>query len=123
MAHFARLNENNVVIDIHVVDNINLLDENNVEQELLGKEYLKTIWGEHKWVQCSYNSNFRGMYPGIGFWYLEDSDRFIAPRPYPSWTLDGGFNWQSPVAPPALENNQSANWDEENQAWVITTIE
>ena len=70
MAHFAQLDENNIVIHVSVVDNNNLLDEDQKESEDVGIKYLKSINGENTiWKQTSYNGSFRKMYAGIGYSY------------------------------------------------------
>jgi hypothetical protein len=121
MAHFARL-EDNVVVDIHVVENHNLHGENSIELEQLGVNYLKSIWGEHNFVQCSYNGRIRKQYPGIGFTYDSAKDLFIAPQPYPSWTLDENSDWVCPVAEPVTELPFIAIWNEEKVDWDIVDV-
>ena len=80
MAHFAHL-VNAYVRKVHVVANEVITDKNGVEQEKLGKSYLSKLWGysTKQLVQCSYNGNFRGVYPGPGFTYDSKLDQFIAP--------------------------------------------
>ena len=122
MAHFARI-ENNIVVDIHVVDNVNLLDESGIEHEHLGVNYLKSIWGEHNFVQCSYTGRIRYRYPGVGYTYDAEKDAFIAPQPYPSWTLDPNvYDWTPPVAEPVTEFPFIALWNESNLNWDIVDI-
>jgi hypothetical protein len=76
MAHFARI-ENEIVREITVVNNEILLDENGIEQEMLGIDFLKTLFGsETNWVQTSYNGNFRGHYAVCGMRYKKDQGRF-----------------------------------------------
>jgi len=100
MAHFAQLDDNNVVTQVIVVANEELLD-NGVESEAKGIAFCKSLLGENtKWVQTSYNGNIRKHYAGIGYTYDADKDAFLAPKPYPSWVLDADFNWQAPVAMP-----------------------
>ncbi len=71
MAHFAQLDENNVVLQVLVVPN---------EQEHRGQEYLANDIGlGGRWIQTSYNANIRGKYAGIGDTYDEVKDEFIAP--------------------------------------------
>jgi hypothetical protein len=79
MAHFARLNENNEVVQVVVVDNCNLLDENGVEQESIGVDYIHQHLGDgDTWVQTSYNNKFRGKYAGLGdIW---DGSIFTSPN-------------------------------------------
>lgn len=78
MAHFAELDDNNIVIRVIVVDNNKLLDENRQENEETGIYFLKSLFGENtKWKQCSYNGNFRENYPGPNYYYDEIGDFFV----------------------------------------------
>lgn len=80
MAHFAQLNEQNEVLRVIVVGNAECSDENGNEVEQLGIDYCKSILGQHtRWVQTSYNNNFRGTYAGIGYSYDEENDVFVPP--------------------------------------------
>lgn len=79
MAHFAKIDSNNTVRDIIVISNDVLLDEEGVEQESLGREFIASIGLDGVWVQCSYNGNSRGTYPAIGFVYDEELDEFVRP--------------------------------------------
>ena len=101
MAHFAELDENNVVLQVVVVHNNELLDENNEEQESLGIAFLNTIFGEGKtWKQCSYNSTFRKNYPNVGDSYDSSRDAFIMPQPYTTWILnETTCDWEAPNQP------------------------
>lgn len=113
MAHFAKLDENNTVLEVNVVNN-NVLDPNNEEQS--GVVFL-TEWsgGYTNWKQTSYNDKFRKQYAGIGFTYDSVADVFIAPQPYPSWSLDENFDWQPPTPMP-VEGRWI--WDEPSLSWV-----
>lgn len=113
MAHFARLDENNVVTMVTVVSNEDMIDENGVEQEALGIAVCEAVVGPGPWVQTSYNGNSRGRYAGIGFTYDADADEFIPPSPFPSWVWDG-VAWQAPVPMPEGGNY---TWNEETQTW------
>jgi hypothetical protein len=78
MAHFALLDDNNVVLYVMVVDNENLLDENGMEQEAIGLAYIRDVLRDDaRWVQTSYNATFRGELAGIGYTYDEVLDKFI----------------------------------------------
>jgi hypothetical protein len=79
MAHFAELDENNIVKQVIVVNNNELLVD-GVESEAKGIEFCQTLLGGN-WVQTSYNGNFRKNYAGIGFTYDQIQDAFIAPKP------------------------------------------
>lgn len=107
MAHFAKIDENNKVVEVLVVDE---------SQEHRGQEFLSVDCGlGGTWIQTSYNNNFRKQFAGIGFTYDSVNDVFIKPQPYQSWILDFNFNWNSPVQRP--ENNKPYEWNEETLSW------
>jgi len=112
MAHYAFLNENNIVTEVIVgIDETELIDEQEPE-----------VWyAEFKGQNCkrtSYNGNIRKNYAGIGFAYDEQLDAFIPPQPYASWSLDEETcQWVAPIAYPEDEFNY--DWDEELQEWVL----
>ena len=88
MAHFAKIDENNVVTQVIVVANEDTTDTNGVEVEEIGVAFCKKLLGaETNWKQTSYNNNFRVRYAGIGYSYDETLDAFIAPSPFPSFVL------------------------------------
>ena len=117
MAHFAQLDDNNVVTQVIVVANEELLFE-GVENETQGVIFCRSLFGnDTKWVQTSYNGTIRKRYAGIGYTYDADKDAFIAPQPYPSWTLDENTDWQPPVPMPVEEGKVFA-WFEPNQEWI-----
>jgi hypothetical protein len=117
MAHFAEIDENNMVINVIVVANEDTTDENGVEIEALGVEFCKNLLGG-TWVQTSYNDNIRKQYAGIGYSYDPDADVFIAPSPFPSWQLDENHDWQPPTPRP----DGNFYWDEDNRQWVEIEI-
>ena len=109
MAHFAEIDKNNIVQRVLVVPD---------EEEHRGQQFLANELGlGGTWVQCSYNNRIRKQYPGIGYSYYPDADVFIAPQPYPSWSLDSNHDWQPPV--PMPDDSNDYDWDESNQAWVL----
>jgi len=87
MAHFAKLDENNVVTTVVVVNNSELL-VNGVESEAKGVEFLISLFGDSNWKQTSYNGNFRKNYAGIGYTYDPDRDAFIPLKPDGNYVLD-----------------------------------
>ena len=102
MAHFARLDANNVVTQVIVVGNSDTADSDNVETEAIGVAFCQKLLGSGTtWKQSSYNGNFRGNYSGVGMTYMSDvrtlgvasTDIFIDPQPHPSWTV--GINTAS----------------------------
>lgn len=106
MAHFAEIDENNIVTRVLVVDN---------SLEHRGADFLCIDLGlGGNWIQTSYNGNIRKQYAGIGYKYDSNADVFIVPQPYPSWTLDQNFDWQAPTPKP---NNGEWYWNEENLKW------
>lgn len=131
MAHFAKLDENNIVTEVLVVNNEVLLQTDGTESEYKGKVFLNGLFGNATWIQTSYNGNFRKQYAGINFTYDETNDVFIVPQPYNSWTLDSNFDWQPPTPYPTDGNNYQWNeetlswdqyvWNEETTSWDIIT--
>jgi len=109
MAHYAFLDENNVVTEV-----ITGIDET----ELIEGLDTETWYGNFRGQVCkrtSYNSNIRKQYAGIGYSYDPVADVFIAPHPYPSWLLDADHNWQAPTPKPA---EGMWYWDEATLSWV-----
>ena len=91
MAHFAELN-NNIVQRVLVVPD---------SEEHRGNQYLSVdLLLGGTWIQCSYNGTIRKQYPGPGYTYSAEADVFIAPQPFPSWTLDSNHDWQAPTPMP-----------------------
>lgn len=90
MAHYAELDSSNIVLRVIVVDNMMLKDEQGNEQEQIGIDFLKSLFGQETiWVQTSYNGSKRKNYAGIGYTYDPERDAFIAPKPdSEGWILD-----------------------------------
>lgn len=120
MAHFAQLDDNNIVTQVIVVNNNELLDENGHESEAKGIEFCQSLFGGN-WKQTSYNANFRKNYAGIGFTYDSARDAFIQPKPFASWVLnEETCNWEAPIAKPT--DDKIYIWNEDNQQWVEVSI-
>jgi len=118
MAHFAKLDENNIVLEVNVVSNSDCGDLPFPASEPLGIEFL-TQWsgGYTNWKQTSYNDNFRKRYAGIGYKYDSVLDAFIPPQPYASWVFnEQELWWEPPILYPTDGNRYK--WDEETQSWV-----
>jgi hypothetical protein len=117
MAHFAKLDENNVVLEVHCVNNIELLTSEGHESEAMGYAFLvRWSGGYSRWKQTSYNGTIRKNYAGVGYTYDSGRDAFIPPKPYPSWTLnESTCLWDCPVAMPT--EGGSYTWNEINQSW------
>lgn len=100
MAHFAELDENNVVLRVIVVSNEMLLEDGQ-ESEAKGIAFCKQLFGEDtNWVQTSYNGNFRKHYASWCYVYDSNKDAFIPPKPEgEGWILDEeSFTWQQEVS-------------------------
>jgi len=121
MAHFAQLDENNVVTQVIVVANNELLLD-GVENETKGIDFCKSLLGDDtRWVQTSYNGNIRKNYAGIGYTYDPVADHFFAPQPFPSWVLNDDAKWQAPTPMPVEEGKFFA-WDEPTLSWVEVVL-
>lgn len=110
MAHFAQIDENNVVVQVLVVPD---------EQQHRGNDYLSLdLMLGGRWVQTSYNSNIRGMYAGVGYIFNEELDIFLPPQPYPSWVVNTEFgNWEAPIQRPEDTEGKVNIWNEETLSW------
>jgi hypothetical protein len=111
MAHYAFLDENNIVTEV-----ITGIDET----ELIEGKHPEVWYGEFTKQVCkrtSYNGNYRKNYACIGYKYEEDLDAFIPPKPYESWTLnEETCQWKSPI--PYPDDEKLYSWDEESLSWV-----
>jgi hypothetical protein len=118
MAHYAFLNENNIVVEVIVGNDES--EEHDWEQ----------IYGQLKGLRCkrtSYNTicgthvtggtPFRFTYAGIGYVYVDEIDAFIAPQPYPSWLMDlENKSWKPPIPEPT--DGKAYDWNESTLSWV-----
>lgn len=117
MAHYAFLDDNNVVIEVITGRNENEVVDGISDWE----EYYGNFRGQ-RCVRTSYNGNIRKNYAGIGFTYDEERDAFIAPKPYPSWVLDEETcGWVAPVAYP--DDGVMYTWNEELGDWEAVVFE
>jgi len=152
MAHFAKLGVNGKVIAVHVLNNNDMLNADNVEDETVGQQRLQEIhgWPAQMWIQTSYNTQgnkhnsgddskaFRGNYAGIGFTWDEDNNIFWPKQPYASWTKNTSTaTWDAPITTPSVttylddsSTTQSWNiyWDEaayqanNSKGWEATKL-
>jgi len=122
MAHFAQLDENNIVLEVVVISNADIDNLPFPESEPVGIQFLNSWSGQVLiWKQTSYNGNFRKNYAGIGYSYNLEKDAFIAPQPYPSWLLnENTCQWYPPVPAPKfdIQNPVYYQWDESTLSWV-----
>ena len=110
MAHYAFLDDNNVVTEVITGKD---------ESELIDGLTPEVWYGNFRGQVCkrtSYNHNIRKQYAGIGYSYDATADVFIAPKPFESWSLDENYDWQAPIDYPA--DGKRYSWDEANQVWV-----
>jgi hypothetical protein len=123
MAHFAQIDENNIVVQVIVINNEILLDTDNNESEVKGIDFCESLYGHRNWLQTSYNGNMRYNYAGIGYTFDEDNDAFYAPQPFASWLLDENFIWQAPVPyPENASEDKVYEWDEDNLTWKVIEL-
>jgi hypothetical protein len=113
MAHFAELDENNMVLQVVFIANEDCLDS-GVESEEVGSLFCSSLLGG-RWIQTSYNGTFRKNYAGVGFTYDFDRDAFISPQKFPSWTLnESTCKWEPPQPRPT---EGIWFWNEQTQQW------
>lgn len=105
MAHFAKLDSNNIVTDVIVAE------QDFINSGAVGDSFL--------WVQTSYNNNFRKQFAGIGDTYDIVKNKFVKAQPFSSWTLDASDDWQPPTAYP--DDDKRYEWNEDTTAWVEIT--
>ena len=119
MAHFAELDDNNVVTRVVVVGNDCVPSDEHIDGETWCVNFFKTP----NWKQTSYGNNFRKQYAGIGYTYDAAKNKFLSPQPHASWALDANDDWQAPVTYPTDITDKSISWDEAGQKWTATDHE
>ena len=127
MAHFAKINENNIVEQVIVIHNNELLD-NGIESQEKGKQFCADLFGG-TWVQTSYNTignqhpegrPLHKNYAGIGYHW--DGVGFYAPQPFPSWSKnEDTYIWEAPIAYPT--DGKVYEWNEAAQKWDEVSFE
>ena len=122
MAHFAKINSENLVTEVIVINNDVILDSNGEEQESLGVDFCKQIYGDGTYKQTSYNSKIRKNMATVGSTYDTSRDAFIRPKRYSSWVLDESTcRWKAPVDEPDDSETKGGNvlyqWDESSTSW------
>ena len=121
MAHFAELDNDNIVKRVVVVANdietaAGPLGENDMHVD--GETWCVNFFKGGTWKQTSYNNNFRKQYAGKGYTFDAAKDKFISPQPHASWSLDGNDDWQAPVTYPTDTEDKVISWDEAGQKWT-----
>jgi len=124
MAHFAEIDENNIVTRVLVVGD----DQEDRGQEFLaddlglGGTWLKTSYNTQAGIHTLGGTSFRKNYAGIGYSYDETLDAFIPPKPFASWLLnEETCQWNAPVEMP-VEEGKFFTWDEETTSWIENTF-
>ena len=139
MAHFAKISEENEVLQVLSMEDVHTADSEGVETESIGQQYLETHnnWPAHLWIQTSYNTYrnqhilggtpFRGNYASVGYEWDQANNIFWPQKPYASWVKNTTTaSWDSPIgaAPELTEEEATANkryyWNEANQSWDLT---
>jgi len=125
MAHYARVNSDNIVVYVTPVSNEMITDEDGVEHEDWAFDHLYSTIPDSigdRWVQTSYNNNFRRTYAGIGYTWDENQNAFIPPKPFESWIFDEQMvTWIPPTPlPETIEDGEMYVWDEEIGNWRLT---
>jgi len=115
MAHFAEIDNNNVVLRVITVSNEDIIKD-GIEDEATGIAFCQSLLGGN-WKQTSYNNNIRYHYAGIGYIYDPDRNAFYSPSPYPSWTLNDSCDWEAPI--PIPETGGPWIWDEATLSWIV----
>jgi len=117
MAHYAFLDENNIVTEVIVGKNEGNFDWEQQYGSFRGQACKRTSYNTHGGVHSSGGTPFRKNYAGIGYTYRKDIDAFVPLKPFVSWLLnEQTAQWEAPVAMP--DDGGMYSWDEENQAWV-----
>lgn len=125
MAHWAEIDENNIVIRVTVGDNNDPAGDEGYQWLIdnLGGTWIKTSFNTRNGKRVNPETNeitdepgFRGNYAGVGYTYNADLDAFIPPKPFESWIIDQeSFSWKSSVEYP--NDGSQYIWDEETTSW------
>ena len=120
MAYFAQIDEDGTVLQVISISNTDAPDPAPNNSESLGQTFIAEVLGlPGDWRQTSWSGSIRKQYAGIGWRYDAEADVFIAPQPFPSWTLDADHDWQPPTPMPS--EGGPWVWDEDTLSWVEVT--
>jgi hypothetical protein len=116
MAHFAILNENNIVENVVVIPN-DQITRDGIESEEAGIEYLSNIFNHKNIKQTSYNGKIRKNFAGIGYYYDQELDAFIPLKKHKSWIFDSNkYHYVPPIEYP--KDGKKYIWVETVKNWV-----
>ena len=126
MAHFAEIDINNKVLRVVVACNQDIANNGGEQSEQAAEHFksgCKLSENGVKWVQTSYNNNYRKQFAHVGYFYDSIKDKFISPQPFASWSLDANDDWQAPVAYPTVttygvDASYIIYWEEEDLKWM-----
>lgn len=127
MAHFAEIDQDNIVVQVLVVDNDDINNLPFPESEPIGASFLDALIPGKRWVQTSYNGNFRCRFAGIGYTFHPDSTAtpyggFSSPKLYSDWVWNESVcDWVAPVPQP--DDGKLYQWDEQTHNWVLTRVQ
>jgi hypothetical protein len=124
MAHFAKLDQDNNVLEVIVVNNSDIDNLPFPESELVGVAFCQNLFGNDTiWKQTSYNGNFRRQYAAIGGIYYAPANVFVSSQPYPSWSFNAvEADWIAPVPKPIVPANYIALWNERYLEWDVILL-
>jgi hypothetical protein len=111
MAHYAFIDENNIVVEV--------IAGRNEDETVDGISDWETYYSSKRNLVCkrtSFNSNIRKQFAGVGYFYDPNADVFISPKPFPSWILNNDNDWESPTPKPTTDGNWF--WNEETLEWT-----
>lgn len=121
MAHFAELDELNVVTQVIVVNNSDCGDLPFPESEPVGIAYIQTFLPDRFWKQTSYNGSFRKRYAGVGYAYSTEYDAFIPPKPYDDWVFSvPDLEYVPPI--PYPNDGKDYVWNQDTHQWVVVKV-
>ena len=119
MAQFAKIDSNNIVLSVEVVDDNELKDGDGNLQDSIGIQFLTTITQHSNWIRTYKDASERKNYAVVGGTYDSDKNAFIPTKPYDSWVLDElTYSWISPITYP--DNDKFYRWDEKLISWIET---
>jgi hypothetical protein len=110
MAHYAKIDENNIVVQVIVAEESVINSFDNPD------EWIQTSYNTHRGVHSAGETPLRKNFAGIGYTYDTERDAFYSPKPFNSWTLDeSSCTWEPPIERP--NDDKIYSWNETDQTW------